>query len=157
MTGPTGKDLRRLKEMARYLAGAPDYKMHLIPDKGGIAVERWVDADWADDKTDRISTSGGILKYHGCTALSRPRRQGCVALSSAESELYALGSGAAETFELALLLEEWKGGDDTARDERQQQRATHREEARARKDEARGDPLPGAAAVTRRRPIAFLQ
>ncbi|CAK0797452.1 unnamed protein product [Prorocentrum cordatum] len=51
-----------------------------------------VDADWADDKTDRISTSGGILKYRGCTDLSWSRRQGCVAFSSAESELYALGS-----------------------------------------------------------------
>ncbi|CAK0891481.1 unnamed protein product, partial [Prorocentrum cordatum] len=35
-------------------------------------------------------------------------RQGCVALRSAESELYALGSGAAEALGLASLLDEWK-------------------------------------------------
>eukprot|EP00959_Pyramimonas_sp_CCMP1952_P195875 4095047-Pyramimonas_sp.AAC.1 len=56
MSGPTDKDLRGLKKMARYLAGTRDYKMQLGPNKGGIAVECWVDADWADDKTDRIST-----------------------------------------------------------------------------------------------------
>eukprot|EP00959_Pyramimonas_sp_CCMP1952_P403357 8451651-Pyramimonas_sp.AAC.1 len=78
MSGPTEKGLRRLKRMARYLAGARDYKMQLIPNEGSIAVECWVDADCADDKTDSISTSGGILKCRGCTAPSR--RQGCAAL-----------------------------------------------------------------------------
>ncbi|CAK0855038.1 unnamed protein product [Prorocentrum cordatum] len=108
MSGPTEKGLGRSKKMARYLAGTRDYKVQLVPNKGGIAVECWVDGDWADDKTDRISTSSGILKYHGFTVLSWSRRKGCVALSSAESELYALGSGAAEALGLASLLEEWK-------------------------------------------------
>eukprot|EP00959_Pyramimonas_sp_CCMP1952_P466192 9489580-Pyramimonas_sp.AAC.1 len=77
MSGPPEKDLRRLKKMVRYLAGTRDYKMQLIPNRGGIPVECWVDADWADDKTDRISTSGGTLKYRGCTDLSWSRRKGC--------------------------------------------------------------------------------
>eukprot|EP00959_Pyramimonas_sp_CCMP1952_P443534 9285319-Pyramimonas_sp.AAC.1 len=82
--------------------------MQLAPNRGGIAVGRWVDAGWADDRTDRNSTSRGVLKYRGCTVLSRWRRQGSVALSLAESELYALGSGTADALGLASLLEEWK-------------------------------------------------
>ncbi|CAK0789597.1 unnamed protein product, partial [Prorocentrum cordatum] len=108
MSGPTEKDLAGPQKMDRYLAGARDYKMQLLPNKGDIAVECWVGAEWADDKTDGISTRGGILKHHGCTILSWSRRQGCAALSLAESELHALGSGAAEALGLASLLEEWK-------------------------------------------------
>ena len=93
--------------MARYLAGTEDVKMSLIPDKTQPVVKCLTDADWADDKEDRVSKSGGVLKYYGCTILSWSRRQGAVALSSAGSELCALGSGAAEALGLASLLHEW--------------------------------------------------
>eukprot|EP00959_Pyramimonas_sp_CCMP1952_P058547 1222618-Pyramimonas_sp.AAC.1 len=92
--------------MARYLAGTRSYNMQLIPAKQGIAVQRWVDAEWADDEQDRVSTSGGVLQCHGCTILSWSRRQDCVALSSAESKLCALGTGAAKVLGLASLPEE---------------------------------------------------
>ena len=108
MAAPTQRDQRRLKKMARYLAGTRDVEMVLKPDKQTKQIiQCYTDADWADDKDDRISISGGVLKYYGCTVLSWARRQGCVALSSAESELYALGSGAAEALGLASLISEW--------------------------------------------------
>ena len=67
-----------------------------------------VDAKWADDASERKSTSGGVLYFHGCAIATWSRRQACVALSSAESEFYALGSGAVEALGFATLLEEWQ-------------------------------------------------
>ena len=93
-----------------YLAGTRDVVLRLCPDTGSTeeeAVQVYVDADWAD-KEDRRSTSGGMLFYHGCLVQSWCRRQGCVALSSAESELYALGAGAIEALGFATMREGWQ-------------------------------------------------
>jgi hypothetical protein len=110
MSSPTKKDQRRLKKMARFLIGTRDVELALIPSKTtniDDAVQVFVDADWADKEGDRRSTSGGVLLYHGCAVASWSRRQACVALSSAESELYALGSGAVEALGFATMLSEW--------------------------------------------------
>eukprot|EP00959_Pyramimonas_sp_CCMP1952_P365459 7653961-Pyramimonas_sp.AAC.1 len=120
--------------------------MQLIPSREGIPVECWVDADWADDKTDRISTSGGILKCTDCTVPS----------FSGERAIRAM-IGSSRGLRTGITTRGVEGEDDAARDERQQQRASHREEARAREDEARGDALPGAAAVERARAMEFRQ
>eukprot|EP00959_Pyramimonas_sp_CCMP1952_P045436 949190-Pyramimonas_sp.AAC.1 len=130
MSGPTEKDLAGPQKMDRYLAGARDYKMQLLPNKGDIAVECWVDAEWADDKTDGISTRGGILKHHGRTTLSWSRRQ-AARHGGSRTGIATRGVGREAV---------------AARDERQQQCATHCQETRARTYEARGDALPGAAA-----------
>ncbi|CAK0811925.1 unnamed protein product, partial [Prorocentrum cordatum] len=45
-SGLTERGLGRLKKMSRRLAGARDCGMQLISDKGGIACQCWVDADW---------------------------------------------------------------------------------------------------------------
>ena len=66
-----------------------------------------VDANWADEAIDRESTSGGVLHFCGWAITTWSRRQSCVALSSAESELYALGSGAVEALRFATVLQEW--------------------------------------------------
>ena len=95
--------------MARYLSGTRDVELLLIPGMTAVCadgVHAYVDADWAD-KEDRRSTSGGMLFYHGCLVSSWSRRQGCVALSTAESELYALGAGAIEALGFASMLAEW--------------------------------------------------
>ena len=69
-------------------------------------VQVMVDANWADDAIDRKSTPGGVLYFCGCATATWSRRQSCVSLSSAESELYALGSGAVEALGFATVLEE---------------------------------------------------
>ena len=50
------------------------------------------------------------MRYRGCTVASWSRRQACVALSTAESELYALGFGAMEALGFATMLKEWGEG-----------------------------------------------
>jgi hypothetical protein len=109
MSCPTKRDKRRIKKLARFLAGTRNVELILRPCKPGQVpvVQVKVDANWADDDSDRKSTSGGVLYYHGCAIATWSRRQACVALSSAESELYALGSGAVEALGFATLLEEW--------------------------------------------------
>ena len=43
----------------------------------------------------------------GCVVSFWSKRQGCVALSTAESELYALGAGSIEALGFAAMLGEW--------------------------------------------------
>ncbi|CAK0901824.1 unnamed protein product, partial [Prorocentrum cordatum] len=95
MSGLAEKDLRRLKKMSRYLAGTLDYMMQLIANKGSVAVQCWVDADWADDKADRISSSAGILQYHGCTIPSWSRQEKTVpyVMSDSSSALHIVKKG----------------------------------------------------------------
>ena len=61
----------------------------------------------ADKQSGWRLTSGGLLLYHGCLVLSWARRQACYAQSSAESELYSIGTGAVEALGLTQLLAEW--------------------------------------------------
>ena len=97
-----------MKKMARFLINTKGVELMLILNKSEERpVQVRVDADWADKANDRRPTSGGVLFYYGCTIMSWSRRQACVALSSAEGELYALGSGAVEALGLATLLHEW--------------------------------------------------
>jgi hypothetical protein len=109
VSAPTRRDQRRLKKLARFLAGTRNVELILRPCKPGElpVVQVKVDANWADEESDRKSTSGGVLYYHGCAIATWSRRQACVALSSAESELYAIGSGSVEALGFATLLEEW--------------------------------------------------
>ena len=65
-----------------------------------------VDSDWATDKVDRRSTSAGVAQLGGCTILTYSRTQGSRALSSAEAEGYALGSGACEGLFICTVAKE---------------------------------------------------
>ena len=48
---------------------------------------------------------------YGCSVLTWARTQKTPALSSAEAELYAIGSGAVETLGADTLLKEWGYGE----------------------------------------------
>jgi len=65
-----------------------------------------VDADWAADIKTRRSTSGGVLMRLGCLIFSWCRGQHVPALSSAESELYSMNTGAIEGLFARSLLSE---------------------------------------------------
>jgi len=107
LSKPTLMDQKRLKKMARYLVGARGVYLKLVPDPRAAPVDTYVDADWADSRTGRRSTSGGAILYHGCPSLTWARRQAVYAPSSAESELYAIGTGSVESIGFAQLLHEW--------------------------------------------------
>ena len=96
MRNPTVIAMRRLKKLSRYLLGTSEVYQELCPDPHPETLQVPVDSDWADDRKTRQSCSGGAVLFHGCAVLTWARTQKTRALSSAEAELYGIGSGAIE-------------------------------------------------------------
>ena len=69
-------------------------------------VTLYYDADWAADPVTRKSTSCTLCYVDPCLLTSECRGQGTVALSSGDSELYALGSQSAELIFAQAILNE---------------------------------------------------
>ena len=97
--------MRRLKKLTRYILNTTVIHQELIPDQQAEVLQVPVDSDWADDKETRQSYSGGAVLFRGCAVLTWARTQKTRALSSAEAELYAIGSGAIEGLGTAQLLQ----------------------------------------------------
>ncbi len=96
--------------LVRYLLGTRDVWLVMEPQSpGGLWLQTFVDADWAADVTTRRSTSGGVVTLCGAAVLTYSRTQPVIALSSGESELYAIGSGVAESIGLASTIQEVTG------------------------------------------------
>ena len=108
MRNPTMIAMRRLKKLTRYLLGTSEVYQELCPDPHAETLQVPVDSDWADDRETRQSCSGGAVLFHGCAVLTWARTQKTRALSSAEAELYGIGSGAIEGLGAAQLLKEWQ-------------------------------------------------
>ena len=108
MRNPTMIAMRRLKKLTRYLLGTSDVYQKFCPDPHAEMLQVPVDSDWADDKATRQSCSGGEILFHSCAVLTWARTQKTRALSSAEAELYPIGSGAIEGLGAAQLLKEWQ-------------------------------------------------
>ena len=66
----------------------------------------FVDSDWAGCATTQKSTSGFVIKFMGSTIHFGSRTQATIAFSSAEAELYAINTGAAESLHVRNLLQE---------------------------------------------------
>ena len=66
-------------------------------------IDVYVDSDWAGDKQQRKSTSGGLVIVGGRVVKSWSRTQRGRSLSSAEAEYYAIVMGAAEALAVQAL------------------------------------------------------
>jgi len=107
LRNPTQRDVANLKRCLRYLIGCASAVLLLEPvTHGPRDLIEEVDADWAADIKTRRSTSGGILMWLGCLVFSWCRGQHVPALSSAESELYSMNTGAIEGLFARSLLSE---------------------------------------------------
>ena len=98
---PNGLDLRRLRHLARYLAGTMDRGVWMPAPAAGarpgiVRLEICSDANWAAASTSRRSVSAWTVAADGCPLHSALRRQALIATSSAESEFYALSHAAME-------------------------------------------------------------
>ena len=97
-------DLTRAKKVLRYLKGTRELNLYLtIPalkpndlNKTLKHITGYSDADWAGDPVTRKSTSCTLCYVDQFLLTSECRGQGAVALSSGESEVYALGALSAE-------------------------------------------------------------
>jgi hypothetical protein len=110
LSSPTEEDMKELKKLARYLAGTMDVVLVLDVDMsdtmGSVTVKGCSDSDWAKNRDDRKSTTGGVIFVWGAPMLTFARTQPCVALASAEAELYGLSTVVMECKGLATFLEE---------------------------------------------------
>ena len=67
-------------------------------------VTTYSDASWASNANDRKSTSGGVILHGRHYVKSWSKTQSLVALSSAESELYALVKASSEALGLRSMI-----------------------------------------------------
>ena len=110
---PTVRDKQRLRHCLRYLAGTAHHKFAIQPsihlsetNKEPLDLNVCTDADWAGCHQTRKSTTGFVIQFLGTTVHFGSRTQAVVALSSAESEFYAIGTGATEALHLKNFLGE---------------------------------------------------
>ena len=95
----------------RYLKGTLHYKLLLQPKLVMESMKDYdvtlvtpTDATWASCPKSRKSTSGVLLEYLGTPIHFISRTQSVIAQSSAEGELYAIGSGVAEGLHVRSFL-----------------------------------------------------
>ena len=104
LASPTLADLTRAKKVLRYLKGTRELNLYLtIPalkpndlNKTLKHITGYSDADWPGDPVTRKSTSCTLCYVDQFLLTSECRGQKTVALSSGESEMYALGALLAE-------------------------------------------------------------
>lgn len=106
---PTTETWNAAKRILRYLQGTKEMGLTYIKNKTtDVVLQGYSDADWARDKNDRKSVSGGII-LHGENPVSWfSKKQGCVALSTAEAEYVAAATCAQDLINLRGILNEFK-------------------------------------------------
>ena len=90
--------------LIRFLSVTREMKPGLFP-KGRLVLSAMADADWAG-LPERRSVTVGVVLLAGCCVASWSRTRASYALSSCESELYAMGSAAVEELGVHAFLVE---------------------------------------------------
>jgi hypothetical protein len=90
--------------IAKYLSNTIDYKLRLGGNKISVAI--YTDADWAGDKSDAKSVSGGVTCLGEGTVDWLSRKQKTVALSSMEAEFNAAVHAVQNALWIKQLLSE---------------------------------------------------
>ncbi len=110
---PTEADWKKAKHLLRYLRGTSNYTQQplrptttLNTSKAVLDMDIHVDADWAGCPSTRKSTTGFVIYILGTPVSFGSRTQATIALSPAESELYAICTGTSEGLHLKMFLQE---------------------------------------------------
>ena len=69
-----------------------------------LHLEVFSDSDWASNKVDRKSVSGGYICMGSCLMYSSSRTQKVISLSSGEAEVYSASSAACDSILLAKMI-----------------------------------------------------
>eukprot|EP00971_Amphidinium_carterae_P223874 4442276-Amphidinium_carterae.1 len=109
---PDEHDKQNAKHLLRCLQGTKNYKLHLKPKpptNNEPYIKAYCDSDWAGCTTARKSTTGTVLQFAGvtiATARRRVQRRETIAQSSAEAELYAIGTTVSDVIYVRNFLYE---------------------------------------------------
>ena len=71
-----------------------------------LNIDTYTDANWASCETTRKRTTGFVLCFFGAAVHYGSRTQATIALSSAESELYTIGTAAQESLYISNFITE---------------------------------------------------
>ena len=100
---PTRFCHRAAKRVLRYLRGSSD--VGITYRTGSMRKQAFVDADYAGDVVDRKSMSGYLVKLGNATCIWGSKKQASVALSTCESEYFAMILASKEIIWLMLMYD----------------------------------------------------
>jgi hypothetical protein len=105
---PRQRHMHAVNRVFRYLSGTRDLGLTFgrAPSKEGVRLTAFSDADWASDKTDRVSVTGWIARVNGDVVSWQSKKQSALAISTCESELYAQCAATQELQWLRGLMKE---------------------------------------------------
>ena len=108
MAKPKKGSWKKIKRLGRYLLQYPRLIWQFEDaDVGAIEyVDVFSDSDWAGDKVERKSTSGGVAMIAGGVIKTWSSTQGTLSLSVGEAEYYALIKAAAEGLGIQSLAKD---------------------------------------------------
>ena len=92
-----------VKHILRYLKGTQDYGLRYTSG-GGVLLHGFSDSDWAGSVQDRKSTSGLCFSMGSAMVSWSSRKQGSVALSTAEVEYVSTSDTSREAVSLQKLV-----------------------------------------------------
>lgn len=97
-------DLNECYRIVKYLIKTKDHSLVFIGNENQHVLKVFTDANWAEDQSNRKSTSGSLCQMFGSTISWSCRKQNVVAISTTESEYYALAEAIREVVWLKQLL-----------------------------------------------------
>ena len=103
MSKPTESAMKSLKRMARFLNRRSRLIQWFPFGSAPEEVEAFADSDWAGNRKNARSTSGGVVKFGGHVVKTWSSRQKTIALSSGEAELYALTKASCQAIGMISL------------------------------------------------------
>lgn len=105
MARPRKSSWEKMKRLGRYLLQYPRlvWRFEQTEDTGPEYLDIFSDSDWAGDKVERKSTSGGVAMVAGGVVKTWSSTQATLALSVGEAEYYALIKAAAEGLGIQAL------------------------------------------------------
>ena len=104
MANPKQSSWVALSRLGKYLKKRPRCTINYKYQPASSTIHISTDADWAGDKVNRKSTSGGVIQLGSHLIKSWSSTQNVIALSSGESEFYAIVKGASQGLGVRSLL-----------------------------------------------------
>jgi ribonuclease HI len=104
VSAPAQHHMQAATHVLRYLAGTPNLGLSFAKSSDSNAgIQIYTDSSWGNDKEDRKSTTGIVVRLNGCVIGWLSKKQSTVATSTTEAEYMALGEATRE----ALWYRTW--------------------------------------------------